>query len=273
MLIKTSLAGSLCASGKAARVLKPAELWLCLGADIINLHFFIPMDNLSRVSIKAWAEADRPREKLLERGRRALSDAELLAILIGSGSRDESAVELCRRILYDQGNDLNELSRLSVAELCRYKGVGEAKAISIVAALELGRRRKEQKEEERPVLNSSKRVYDHIAHLYYDLPYEEFWVLYLSGGCKLIAKQLIGKGGNDFTPVDIKQVLRLALEYRATSIVLTHNHPSGSLKPSTMDVQLTKKLADAANLFDLSINDHVIFTDAGYYSCRDNGLL
>lgn len=231
------------------------------------------MDNLSRVSIKAWAEADRPREKLLERGRRALSDAELLAILIGSGSRDESAVELCRRILHDQGNDLNDLSRLSVAELCRYKGIGEAKAIGIVAALELGRRRKEQKEEERPVLNSSTRVHGHLEHVYRDLPYEEFWVLYLAGGCKLIAKQLIGKGGNDFTPVDIKQVLRLALEYRATGIVLTHNHPSGSLKPSSMDIQLTKKLADAANLFDLSINDHVIFTDAGYYSFRDNGLL
>jgi len=231
------------------------------------------MDNLSRVTIKAWAESDRPREKLMERGRRALSDAELLAILIGSGSRDESAVELCRRVLHDRENDLNDLSRLSVAELCRYKGIGEAKAISIVAALELGRRRKEQKAEERPVLNSSKRVYDYLEHVYRDLPYEEFWVLYLSGGCKFIAKRLIGKGGNDFTPVDIKQVLRFALEYRATGIVLTHNHPSGTQKPSATDVQLTKKLAEAAMLFDLSINDHLIFTNAGYYSFRDEGLL
>ncbi|MEC3881005.1 RadC family protein [Parapedobacter sp. 10938] len=231
------------------------------------------MDHLSRVTIKAWAEADRPREKLLERGRRALSDAELLAILIGSGSRNESAVELCRRILHDQGNDLNDLSRLSVAELCTYKGVGEAKAISIVAALEIGRRRKDQKTEERPILNSSKRVYDYLEHVYHDLPHEEFWVLYLGGGCRFIAKQLIGKGGNDFTPVDTKQVLRLALEYRATGLVLTHNHPSGTLKPSTMDVQMTKKLAEAAMLFDLSINDHLIFTNAGYYSFRDDGLL
>src|SRR5690606_17404186 len=207
------------------------------------------MDNLSRVTIKAWAEADRPREKLLERGRRALSDAELLAILIGSGSRGESAVELCKRILHDRGNDLNNLSRLSVSELCRYKGIGEAKAISIIAALELGRRRKEQKEEGRPVLNSSKRVHEYMEHVYKDLPHEEFWVLYLAGGCKLIAKQLIGKGGNDFTPVDVKQVLRLALECRATSVVLTHNHPSGSIKPSTMDVQLTNKLKEAAKLF------------------------
>ena len=231
------------------------------------------MDNLSRVTIKAWAEADRPREKLLEQGRRALTDAELLAILIGSGSRGESAVELCKRILHDRGNDLNNLSRLSVSELCRYKGIGEAKAISIIAALELGRRRKEQKEEGRPVLNSSKRVHEYMEHVYKDLPHEEFWVLYLAGGCKLIAKQLIGKGGNDFTPVDVKQVLRLALECRATSVVLTHNHPSGSIKPSTMDVQLTNKLKEAAKLFDFAIHDHVIFTNTEYYSFKDSGLL
>ncbi len=231
------------------------------------------MSQLSRVAIKAWAEADRPREKLVEQGRRALTDAELLAILIGSGSREESAVELCRRILHDKGNDLNKLSRLSVSELCRYKGIGEAKAISIVAALELGRRRRERKDEQRPILNSSKRVHEYMEHVYNDLPYEEFWVLFLAGGCKLIAKVLIGKGGNDFTPVDIKQVLRLALEYRTTSIILTHNHPSGTLKPSSMDVQLTNKLNDGAKLFDVAINDHIIFTNDGYYSFRDSGLL
>ncbi|PPK99886.1 DNA replication and repair protein RadC [Parapedobacter indicus] len=233
----------------------------------------MPMNQLSRVAIKAWAEADRPREKLLEQGRRALTDAELLAILIGSGSREESAVELCRRILHDKGNDLNKLSRLSVSELCRYKGIGEAKAISIVAALELGRRRKERKKEAREILNNSRRVYEYMEQVYNDLPYEEFWVLFLAGGCKLIAKVLIGKGGNDFTPVDIKQVLRLALEYHASSIVLTHNHPSGTLKPSSMDIQLTNKLNDAAKLFDFSINDHIIFTNSGYYSFRDSGLL
>lgn len=231
------------------------------------------MDNLLRVTIKSWAEADRPREKLLEQGRRALTDAELLAILIGSGSREESAVELCKRILYDRGNDLHDLSRLSVSELCRYKGIGDAKAISIIAALELGRRRKDQKEEQRPILNSSKRVHEYMEHLYQDLLHEEFWVLYLASGCKLVGKQLIGKGGNDFTPVDVKQVLRLALECGATSIVLTHNHPSGSIKPSTMDVQLTNKLTEAAKLFDFTINDHVIFTNAGYYSFRDSGML
>jgi len=231
------------------------------------------MNQFSRVAIKAWAEADRPREKLLEQGRRALTDAELLAILIGSGSREESAVELCRRILHDRGNDLNKLSRLSVSELCRYKGIGEAKAISIVAALELGRRRKDRKKEARETLNNSRRVYEYMEHVYNDLPYEEFWVLFLAGGCRLIAKVLIGKGGNDFTPVDIKQVLRLALEYHASSIVLTHNHPSGTLKPSSMDIQLTNKLNDAAKIFDFSINDHIIFTNSGYYSFRDSGLL
>lgn len=231
------------------------------------------MNQQSRVAIKAWAEADRPREKLLEQGRRALTDAELLAILIGSGSREESAVELCRRILHDRGNNLNALSRLSVSELCKYKGIGEAKAISVVAALELGRRRKERKEEKRPVLNNSKRVYEYMDQVYNDLPYEEFWVLFLAGGCKLIANVLIGKGGNDFTPVDIKQVMRLALEYHATGIILTHNHPSGTLKPSSMDIQLTNKLSEAAKLFDFAVNDHIIFTNVGYYSFRDSGLL
>jgi len=231
------------------------------------------MDRLPHVAIKSWAESDRPREKLLEQGRRALTDAELLAILIGSGSRNESAVDLCRRILYDMDNDLHRLSRLSVQELCRYKGIGEAKAISIVAALELGRRRKEHKDEARPVLNSSRRVYEFMERLYNDLPHEEFWVLYLAGGCKLLAKAMIGKGGNDFTPVDIKQVMRLAIEYRAQSIILTHNHPSGTLKPSTMDTQLTNKMIEAARMIDVSVNDHVIFTNKGYYSFRDEGLL
>ncbi|MFC7522706.1 DNA repair protein RadC [Parapedobacter sp. GCM10030251] len=231
------------------------------------------MNQSSRVAIKAWAEADRPREKLMEQGRRALTDAELLAILIGSGSREESAVELCRRILHDRGNNLNRLSRLSVSQLCQYKGIGEAKAITVVAALELGRRRKELREERRPVLNNSRRVYEYMDQVYKDLSYEEFWVLFLAGGCKLIANVLIGKGGNDFTPVDIKEIFRLALEYRATSMILTHNHPSGTLKPSNMDIQLTNKLNDAAKLFDFSINDHIIFTNGGYYSFRDSGLL
>ncbi|MGK6350926.1 RadC family protein [Parapedobacter sp. DT-150] len=229
--------------------------------------------NLSRVTIKSWAETDRPREKLQQQGRRILTDAELLAILIGSGSKGESAVELCRRILHDHDNDLNRLSRLSVSELSRYRGIGAAKAISIVAALEMGRRRKARKERARPILNCSKRVYEYMKHLYEDLPYEEFWVVFLSGSCKVITKTLVGKGGNDFTPVDIKQILRLALEHGATSLVLTHNHPSGTMAASKADIQLTKKLTEAAKLFDFFINDHVIFTNTGYYSFRDDELI
>lgn len=226
-----------------------------------------------KISIKEWAESDRPREKLLERGRRALSDAELLAILIGSGSRDESAVELCRRILYDVGNDLNKLSQRTVTELCQYKGIGEAKAISVVAALELGRRRKEQEPDNPALLNSSRRVYEVLQHVYKDLRHEEFWVLYLNSGCKLISKHLIGQGGNDFTPVDIKTIVKIALESHAASVILTHNHPSGTRAASHADRRLTSKLAAAAKLFDIAIHDHVIFTDTGYFSFRDEGLL
>lgn len=231
------------------------------------------MNNLRHIAIKAWAEADRPREKLLEQGRRALTDAELMAILIGSGSRNESAVDLCRRILNDTGHDLNVLSRLSVAELCQYRGIGPAKAVAIVAALELGRRRKEQKEEERPMLNSSKLVYEHIRHVFEDLTHEEFWALFLNRQCRLIGKHQVGKGGNDFTPVDVKQVLRLALECRATSIILAHNHPSGSIRASVPDVQVTHKLRDAAALLDLKVNDHLIVAHREYSSLRDEGLL
>jgi len=231
------------------------------------------MNNLNHIAIKAWAEADRPREKLLEQGRRALTDAELMAILIGSGSRSESAVDLCRRILNDAAQDLNILSRLSVIELCQYKGIGPAKAVAIIAALELGRRRKEQKEADRPLLNTSKRVYEHIRHVFEDLMHEEFWALFLNRQCRLIGKQQVGKGGNDFTPVDIKQVLRLALECRATSIILVHNHPSGSIHASVPDVQVTHRLREAAALLDLKVNDHLILAHRGYSSLRDEGLL
>jgi DNA repair protein radc len=232
------------------------------------------MDNLlKRVTIKSWAEQDRPREKLLVQGRRALTDAELLAILIGSGSTEETAVELCRRVLHDCGNNLNDVSRLSVSELSRYKGIGVAKAVSIVAALELSRRRKRQREAARPILNSSRRVYEYLDHIYKDLPHEEFWVLFLGGGCRLIAKQNVGRGGVSFTPVDVRQILRGALEHNARGIVLTHNHPSGTLRPSNPDISLTKKLVEAAEACDLVVNDHLIFTNKSYYSFRDDGML
>ena len=228
---------------------------------------------MNKLVIREWAESDRPREKLMEQGRRALTDAELLAILIGSGSKVETAVELCRRILSDAKNSLANLSKKEIADLCAYKGIGEAKAISIIAALELGRRRREEQQIEVPVLNSSKRVYDYFRAQLQDLPHEEFWVLYLSTACKVLDEQLIGRGGNDFTPVDIRIVLRYALQCKAHSMILIHNHPSGSVYPSQADKVLTNKIAEAGKIMDIKVNDHLIFTDTTYYSFRDEGLL
>lgn len=228
---------------------------------------------MNKLIIREWAESDRPREKLMEHGRRSLTDAELLAILIGSGSINESAVELCRRILKDAKNNLNNLAKLEYQELCNYKGIGEAKAISIIAALELGRRRGDAKIVDVPVLNSSKRVYEYFQSSLQDLPHEEFWVIYLSTACKVLDEQLIGRGGNDFTPVDVRIILRYALQCKAHSMILIHNHPSGTLRPSQADKILTNKIAEAAKLMDLRVNDHVIFTDHAYYSFRDEGLL
>ncbi|MCW8309773.1 MULTISPECIES: RadC family protein [Sphingobacterium] len=231
------------------------------------------MSNLQKLVIREWSEADRPREKLLSQGRRALSDAELLAILIGSGSTDESAVALCRRILADAKNSLHILSTMEVKELSRYKGIGEAKAIAIVAALELGRRKKDAPTEEKKTLNSSKRVYDYVKPILQDLPHEEFWALYLNTGCKLLDQQLIGRGGNDFTPVDVRIILRNALTVKAHSIVLVHNHPSGTLQPSNADRILTQKIVAASKIMDIRVNDHLIYTDNGYFSFRDEGII
>ncbi|PRD57368.1 RadC family protein [Sphingobacterium gobiense] len=228
---------------------------------------------MEKLIIREWSAADRPREKLLEQGRRALTDAELMAILIGSGSSKETAVELCRRILSDAQNNLSNISRLEVPDLCRYRGIGEAKALSIIAALELGRRRKEMEPDAISVLNSSKKVYDYFRSYIQDLVHEEFWVLYLNTGCRLVDKKIIGRGGNDSTPVDIRVILRYALQVQAGSLVLIHNHPSGTLRPSNADKLITKRIVTAAELMDIRVNDHIIFTDISYFSFRDEGLL
>ncbi|MCA5006818.1 RadC family protein [Sphingobacterium bovistauri] len=228
---------------------------------------------MNKLVIREWAESDRPREKLIEQGRRALTDAELLAILIGSGSTTETAVELCRRILKDVNNNLSLLSKMEVTDLCNYRGIGEAKAITIIAALELGRRRRDEQPINTPILNSSKRVYEYFKSNLQDIPHEEFWVLYLNTGCKILDSQLIGRGGNDFTPVDIRIILRYALQSKANSMILIHNHPSGTLQPSQADKILTNRITDAAKLMDIKVNDHIIFTDNSYYSFRDEGLL
>ena len=228
-----------------------------------------------RLAINFWAEEDRPREKMLVQGRRALSDAELIAILIGSGSKRESAVELSRRILSASDNDLNKLAILSIKDLTngRFKGIGEAKAISIIAALELGRRRKETKTLERPQITSSKDVFEIMSPVYADLNHEEFWIVLLNTANRVIGKHKLSKGGRAGTVVDVKILFEEVLSYKATSVILTHNHPSGNLKPSEQDRALTKRIFEAGKLLDIKILDHLIFSDSTYYSFSDEGEL
>ncbi|MCJ8210312.1 DNA repair protein RadC [Mucilaginibacter sp. RS28] len=227
----------------------------------------------NKISIKAWAEEDRPREKLNVQGRRALSDAELIAILIGSGNRDESAVELSKRILHHYGNDLNKLGKVSVNELSKFKGIGEAKAISIIAALELGRRRNETETKTPDHVVSSHSAWQILRRHLVDINHEEFWILLLSRSNKVIARELISKGGLSGTVADPKIIFGLALQHQASGIVLCHNHPSGNLKPSQQDIDLTKKLYQAGKILDIKIIDHLILTDDAYLSFADEGLL
>ena len=225
------------------------------------------------LTIKAWAEEDRPREKLLTKGRHALSDAELIAILIGSGNRKETAVELSKRILVQVDNDLNHLGKLSFGELKKFRGIGEAKALSIVAALELGRRRKDSDQPKREKIASSTDAYDMMKPVFMDLQHEEFWVLMLNRSNAVIKKEFVSRGGVAGTVVDPKIVFKSALENLASSIVLCHNHPSGNLKPSEADNKLTKKLKEAGTLLEIPVLDHIIITDTGYYSFADEGAL
>ncbi|MBC7525693.1 MAG: DNA repair protein RadC [Flavobacterium sp.] len=222
--------------------------------------------------INKWAEDDRPREKFLLKGKSALSDSELLAILIGSGSRNESAVQLCQRILFSANNNLNQLGKLSIKQLTEFKGIGEAKAISIAAALELGRRRRDEETIEIKKITSSKSVFEIMQPIIGELPHEEFWVLYLNNSNKVIYKTQISKGGITGTVVDVRIVFKIALENNATSIILTHNHPSGKLLPSQADQEITKKLKLAGQQMDISVLDHVIITESGFYSFNDEGI-
>ena len=224
-------------------------------------------------SIKLWAEDDRPREKLALKGKSVLSDAELLAILIGSGSKNESAVALCKRILASVNNNLNALGKLSIQQLSEFKGIGEAKAISIIAALELGRRRKNEEVKELTKVTSSKSIFDMMQPLIGELAYEEFWVLFLNNNMKVLHKSQLSKGGITGTVVDLRIVFKLALEQNATSIVLVHNHPSGSLQPSTADFEITKKIEIAGKTLDISVIDHLIITETDYYSFKDEGKM
>lgn len=224
------------------------------------------------VSIKNWAEDDKPREKLMLKGKTTLSDAELIAILIGSGSRDESAVSLSRRILLSVDNNLNALGKLSLKQLMGFKGIGEAKAISIMAALELGRRRRAEETIELNKITSSKAVFEIMQPIIGELPHEEFWVLYLNNSNKVIHKSQLSKGGITGTVVDVRLIFKTALEQNAISVILTHNHPSGKLQASDADKDITKKLKAAGEQLDIKVLDHVIVTETGYLSFQDEGI-
>ena len=225
------------------------------------------------LNIKAWAEEDRPREKLTLKGKNTLSDAELIAILIGSGNRHETAVELSKKILLYVNNDLNKLGKLTIAELMQFNGIGEAKAISIIAALELGRRRKESKLEKRLAIKSSNDAYNIIADVLSDLPHEEFWVIYLNKKNELVKKLNISKGGIDGTIADTKIIFKHAIEQLASAIILCHNHPSGNLKPSQADIKLTKKLKETGLMLDTPVLDHLIIGEKDYFSFADEGII
>lgn len=227
----------------------------------------------SNFPISDWAEDDKPREKLMNKGKAVLSDAELIAILIGSGSRNESAVSLSQRILASVQFNLNDLGKLSLTQLLQFKGIGEAKAITILAALELGRRRKSEEIIEVRKISSSKTVFEIMQPHLGDLSHEEFWVIYLNNANKILTKKQISKGGLTETTVDIRLIFKEALEQNATGIILTHNHPSGNTNPSEEDFIITKKIKLAGEQLQIKTLDHIIITQNAYYSFIDNGKL
>ncbi|MDC6387234.1 DNA repair protein RadC [Maribacter sp. PR1] len=224
-------------------------------------------------SIKNWSDDDKPREKLVNKGRSALSNAELIAILIGSGSRDESAVELSKRILASVDNNLNELGKLSIQQLMKFKGIGEAKAISIAAALEIGRRRRGEDSLKIEKIGSSHDVFDVLHPIIGDLEHEEFWILYLNNSNKILHKAQLSKGSITGTLVDVRLVMKQCLELGAVALILAHNHPSGTLKPSNADKEITQKIKNASEALDIRVLDHLIITQREYFSFVDNQII
>lgn len=229
--------------------------------------------NTVNIPITSWAAEDKPREKLLGKGKHALTDAELLAIILGSGSRNESAVSLAKRILKSANNDLNELSRYSIGDFMKFKGIGEAKAISINALLELGRRREMTGVKDKISIQGSRDCFSAIGPVLQDLNHEEFWILLLNRANEVLSKELISKGGFSATIVDPKVLFKKALDRNASGIILCHNHPSGTLRPSQADISLTKKLVAAGKTLDITVFDHLIISQKGYYSFADEGQL
>ncbi|MCD9855690.1 DNA repair protein RadC [Epilithonimonas sp. JDS] len=225
------------------------------------------------MNLKSLAEDDRPREKFLLKGKSAVSDSELLAIIMGSGNRDESAVELARRILNSVENNWHRLSQLSLQDLLKFKGVGEAKAISIATALEIGNRRSQQEVIERQQISSSRDAFDILQPHLSDLQTEEFWAIFLNHQNKILYKTCLFRGGIASSVADVRVVFKTALEHFSTQIIVAHNHPAGSLKPSKEDINITQKIKDAGKLLDIDLLDHLILTQNNYYSFKDEGIL
>lgn len=225
------------------------------------------------MKITDWAVEDRPRERLWNKGPSSLSDAELLAILIGSGTRNHSALDLARELLAMAGNSLGELGRLSAGEIRRIKGVGEAKAVTIAAALELGRRRRMTETGENPQIRSSADVYSIMSPVMEDLPHEEFWILFLNRANRVTGRMKISQGGVSGTVTDVRIVMKKAIESLASGLVICHNHPSGNNSPSDSDIRITQKIREAGALMDIQLLDHLIIAGKDYYSFADNGAL
>lgn len=228
---------------------------------------------MKKLTIKLWALEDRPREKLMQKGKSVLTDAELIAILIGGGSKGESAVELSKRLLNSVNNNINQLAMLSTEQLMEFKGIGEARAVSIITALELGNRRHFEQVEDKPVIKSSESAFNVIRPIIGELEHEEFWVLYLNNSNKVIVKKQLSKGGITATMVDVRLIFKKAVELTSVGIIVCHNHPSGKLKPSRTDKILTKKIKEAGKTLDIKLLDHLIITQKDYFSFADNGIL
>lgn len=231
------------------------------------------MSETTSFPMRFWSEDDRPREKMILKGRSALSDAELISILIGSGTRTETAVDLSKRILSNVGNNLNELSRLSLSQLTAYKGIGEAKAVTISAAMELARRKRESESRELSKINSSHDVFLLMQPLIGELGHEEFWILYVNNANKILNKTQLSKGGMTGTVVDVRLAFKIGLQCGATGVILCHNHPSGTLKASEADRQITRKMKLAGENLDIKVLDHLIVTETAYLSFADEGIL
>ena len=237
------------------------------------MYFRLVSNYENHINLKSLAEDDRPREKMVSHGRNALSDAELIAIILGSGTRRETALELARRILSENGNNINQLAKLSINDLKKFKGVGLAKAVNISAAFEIGRRRKESSIDEKIKITSSRTAYEVLKKSLGDLPHEEFRILILNGANQVVKEEFISRGGISGTVVDVRIICKSAIENNASGIIISHNHPSGQTTPSAQDKNITKQLSEALKLFDIRLHDHIIVGDNDYFSFADSGSL